>query len=91
MLKAVRHMTNTDFLRKSLWSFQQKNPITMQIVQSGFGFPQMMMALLMCLLGLVQPVEAKMSAGDIIALLIGLIIGFLGICACIGKYARGRA
>jgi len=49
-----------------------------------------MLALMMVLCLLVEPVEA-MSAGDVIALLLGLTIGILGICACIGKYARGRA
>eukprot|EP00039_Didymoeca_costata_P017932 m.331420 g.331420 ORF g.331420 m.331420 type:complete len:58 (-) comp16723_c0_seq1:175-348(-) len=54
------------------------------------SFAMLMLAMLVVLMGLVQPVEAGMSAGDVIALLLGLIIGFLGICACIGKYARSR-
>lgn len=54
-------------------------------------FAQFIVALMVCLLGLVQPVEAGMNAGDVIALLLGLTIGILGICACIGKYARTRA
>jgi hypothetical protein len=32
-----------------------------------------------------------MTAGDVIALLLGLTLGILGICACIGKYARSRS
>ena len=30
------------------------------------------------------------DAGDAIALILGLLIGFLGICACIGAYAKRR-
>lgn len=39
---------------------------------------------------LVEPVEA-FDGGDAAALIIGLMIGILGICACIGAYARKRA
>ena len=38
----------------------------------------------------VAPVEA-FDGGDVAALIIGLMIGILGICACIGVYARKRA
>ncbi|PAA53221.1 hypothetical protein BOX15_Mlig010363g3 [Macrostomum lignano] len=31
------------------------------------------------------------NAGDTIALILGLAIGILGICACIGVYARRKA
>lgn len=31
------------------------------------------------------------DAGDAIALVLGLMIGILGICACLGYYARRRA
>ena len=30
------------------------------------------------------------DAGDTIALILGLAIGFLGICACIGAYAKRK-
>jgi hypothetical protein len=30
------------------------------------------------------------DAGDAIALILGLIIGILGICACIGAYAKRK-
>ena len=50
-------------------------------------FAQMILALLMALLCLVTPVAATMDAGDVIALLLGLTLGILGICACIGKWA----
>jgi len=69
----------------------------MQLTQASFGFPEMIMAFLFALLALVQPVEAQtkdkkpFSGGDYVALFVGLILGTLGICACIGKYARGRA
>ena len=36
------------------------------------------------------PVEA-FDGGDVAALIIGLMIGILGICACIGVYARRRS
>lgn len=50
----------------------------------------LILACLVALLCCVVPVEAGMSAGDVIALLLGLTLGILGICACIGKYARSR-
>lgn len=46
-------------------------------------------ALLVILLQ-VSGVEA-FDAGDAIALVLGLVIGILGICACLGYYARRRA
>jgi hypothetical protein len=36
------------------------------------------------------PGVAAFDAGDAIALVLGLIIGILGICACLGYYARKR-
>ena len=40
---------------------------------------------------LCQPVAASFDGGDAAALVIGLVLGILGICACIGAYARKRA
>ena len=37
------------------------------------------------------PGVAAFDAGDAIALVLGLVIGILGICACLGYYARRRA
>ena len=37
-----------------------------------------------------QPVAA-FDGGDATALILGLMIGILGICACIGAYARKRS
>ena len=48
------------------------------------------LALILMVLVMVPSVSAAMSAGDVIALLLGLILGILGICACIGHYARTR-
>lgn len=42
------------------------------------------------ILALVQPVAA-FDGGDAAALIIGLMIGILGICACLGAYARKRS
>ena len=36
---------------------------------------------------LLQPVAA-FDGGDAAALIIGLVIGIMGICACVGAYAR---
>ena len=36
------------------------------------------------------PGVAAFDAGDAIALVLGLVIGILGICACLGYYARRR-
>lgn len=36
-----------------------------------------------------QPVTA-FDAGDGIALVVGLIVGIMGICACLGAYARRK-
>jgi len=36
------------------------------------------------------PGVAAFDAGDAIALVLGLVIGILGICACLGYYARKR-
>lgn len=43
------------------------------------------------LLSLFLPGVEAFDAGDAIALVLGLIIGILGICACLGYYARKRA
>ena len=37
-----------------------------------------------------EPVYA-FDGGDVAALILGLMIGILGICACIGAYARKRS
>ena len=37
------------------------------------------------------PAVAAFDAGDAIALVLGLVIGILGVCACLGYYARRRA
>lgn len=37
------------------------------------------------------PVVAAFDAGDAIALIIGLVIGILGIFACLGVYARRKS
>ncbi len=54
------------------------------------AFSNIILAILVALLCLVPSVEASMTPGDVIALLLGLTLGILGICACIGKYARSR-
>lgn len=41
------------------------------------------------LFAFVQPVAA-FDAGDALALILGLIIGIMGICACLGAYARRK-
>lgn len=43
------------------------------------------------LLSLFLPGVEAFDAGDAIALVLGLIIGVLGICACLGYYARRRS
>ena len=52
-------------------------------------FAHFVLAVLFMVLALVPSVNA-MSAGDVIALLVGLTLGILGICACLGHYARTR-
>ncbi|XP_078595865.1 small integral membrane protein 30-like [Branchiostoma floridae x Branchiostoma japonicum] len=37
------------------------------------------------------PGAQAFDGGDAVALILGLIIGILGICACLGCYARRRA
>ncbi|CAF4273090.1 unnamed protein product, partial [Rotaria sp. Silwood2] len=54
----------------------------LEIIQSSFIF---------LLLLIVPSVEAKMTAVDVIALLIGLAILIFGLCALIGCYARRRS
>eukprot|EP00056_Hartaetosiga_gracilis_P014442 m.240592 g.240592 ORF g.240592 m.240592 type:complete len:58 (+) comp15497_c0_seq1:138-311(+) len=49
---------------------------------------QTLFCVLYALLLMAPGVEAKMTAGDVIALILGLVIGILGICACLGHYAR---
>lgn len=43
------------------------------------------------ILTLFIPGAEAFDAGDAIALVLGLVIGILGICACLGYYARRRA
>lgn len=43
------------------------------------------------ILSLFLPGVEAFDAGDAIALVLGLIIGILGVCACLGYYARRRA
>ena len=40
---------------------------------------------------LLFPGAEAFDAGDAVALVLGLVIGILGICACLGAYARKRA
>jgi len=47
-----------------------------------------LLSFLLCFL--CQPVLA-FDGGDAAALVIGLVLGILGICACLGAYARKRA
>ena len=37
------------------------------------------------------PVVAAFDAGDALALILGLVLGILGICACLGYYARRKS
>lgn len=53
-------------------------------------FSHIVLALLVLMLTFVPSVAAEMSAGDVIALLVGLTLGILGFCACLGHYARSR-
>ena len=46
--------------------------------------------LVVFLISLIQGVAA-FDGGDAAALILGLVIGTLGICACLGVYARKRA
>ena len=50
-----------------------------------------MFLLVIFVLTLVFPGVEAFDAGDAIALVLGLVIGILGICACLGYYARRRA
>lgn len=54
----------------------------------GFSFSFFFVLLVLTLL---FPGVHAFDAGDAIALVLGLIIGVLGICACLGYYARKRA
>uniref|UniRef100_A0A0L8GE74 Uncharacterized protein n=1 Tax=Octopus bimaculoides TaxID=37653 RepID=A0A0L8GE74_OCTBM len=36
------------------------------------------------------PGVSAFDAGDALALVLGLVVGILGICACLGYYARKR-
>ena len=47
--------------------------------------------LVLLVLSLLFPGVAAFDAGDAIALVLGLVIGILGICACLGYYARRKA
>ena len=53
-------------------------------------FAQFVLALMLVVLTMV-PGVAAMDAGDVIALLLGLTLGILGFCACLGHYARSRS
>lgn len=48
--------------------------------------------LVLALVAVLMPTGARadFDAGDAIALVLGLILGFLGICACIGWYAHRK-
>ncbi|CAF4050906.1 unnamed protein product, partial [Rotaria magnacalcarata] len=59
-----------------------QNTTMLDTIQSSF---------LLLLFLIVPGVEAKMTAVDVIALLIGLAILLFGICALIGCYARRRS
>lgn len=50
-----------------------------------------MFSLVFLFLSLLFPGVAAFDAGDGIALALGLVIGILGICACLGYYARRKA
>lgn len=47
--------------------------------------------LVLAILAFLVPGVEAFDAGDAIALVLGLVIGILGICACLGYYARKRA
>jgi membrane-bound ClpP family serine protease len=47
--------------------------------------------LVLLVLSLLFPGVEAFDAGDGIALFLGLTIGILGICACLGVYARRRS
>lgn len=51
---------------------------------------EMLVLLVLTLASLIKGVAA-FDAGDAIALVIGLVIGTMGICACLGYYVRRRA
>jgi hypothetical protein len=53
-------------------------------------FAHFILAVLVMVLAFVPSVSAAMSAGDVIALLLGLFLGILGVCACLGHYARSK-
>ncbi|XP_048208972.1 small integral membrane protein 30-like [Perognathus longimembris pacificus] len=48
-----------------------------------------MLVVLISLLLVLPSVEA-VEAGDVIALLLGVVLSITGICACLGVYARKR-
>jgi len=52
-----------------------------------FTFTQMILLFLL----INVPAVAAFDAGDAIALVLGLVFGILGICACLGYYARRRS
>jgi len=45
---------------------------------------------LVVLLGALAPGVQAFDGGDAVALILGLVIGIFGVCACIGYYARRR-
>lgn len=63
-------------------------PLELQVkrkMASG-GVVQLFVAVILACL--FEQVAAAFDGGDAAALIIGLIIGIMGICACLGAYAR---
>jgi len=60
----------------------------LQFAMAGFTF---FLQLVATFLLLNVPAVAAFDAGDAIALVLGLVIGILGVCACLGYYARRRS
>lgn len=52
-----------------------------------FRYGEIFLIIAVFLAGFVQPVTA-FDGGDAVALIIGLAIGIMGICACVGVYSR---
>lgn len=50
-----------------------------------------LLLVIITLLGLFCDTVEAFDGGDAAALIIGLIIGILGICACLGAYSRKRS
>lgn len=60
-------------------------PFVLQVKMASGGVVQVLFALVFA--SLFEQVSA-FDGGDAAALIIGLIIGIMGICACLGAYAR---